>query len=232
MPPKKRRPPSKRDKEVWRKFGVGNADNSPHSYDTIDVYNEPDAHMEFLPKIPASIQLLARSHGKPLMHNWYDSLSGEKPSTFEEWEEGLHKPPPESELIVVTGDQLSEEHQISSESEYDVRQPVKIDWSKISEADLDGGFTPFSLFMSAEFDAAELDITLSGLIDVEKKTPKDWDVEMQQNGADYFEIEQQTNWGARLRYYKLKYIDLFVVLYLRGNPKTKLTNYFYLEVGR
>ena len=222
---------SKRDNEVFRKYGMGDFDD-PHDYTTLDTFKERPR--ESLSEKPESIKLLERygSRGPPLQE-WYGAIVQPVGESYEDWARGLHQAPPEPTVVAVTAEQLSEsdEDVALSSDEYDTRQPMRINWARFSTAQLDA-MAPDSFYASKGESMAEFEVALSSLLGATKSTQK-LDVVLRRVGFDSFALEDRVSVPQRcLRYYRAAYSGLFVAL--AGEPSgeecLRLTNYFYLNM--
>lgn len=219
----KRQKPSK-DDEVWRKYGVG----EPAS-DTLDMFDEPGRIG--LNSKPESIALLERYGAKPPMDEWFASINEPSAPSLDVWKEGLTRPPMDSEFVAVTAEELSssEEYDLLSSDEMEVRQPLNVNWGRYSAAELDN-VNAAAFAKTACVDTIEIDVAMSVIGDKPKKI-RTFDSVLGRLGIDFYELEDSTSVpGRRLRYYLAAHRNLFVVLLLEEiEQRSKLKQYFYLD---
>lgn len=238
MPPKRQKPLSKRDREVYIKYGVGDVDLQ--NYTTLDFEAEaeaPPAQHEFTPD---SIKLLREYGGRVPIELWSNVAPGAKRVIDKragvQRDEEAPLEEDEFESVTVLAEELSsdEEHEDGlSSDEAEQRQPHLVDWASQHSANLET-WPPVHFFSSKLDDDIEMLDMRMNPYPGRWESRNRWTQLLRRFSAEYY-IEHVLEDRRSMFVFSVERGRVFLALYMERSATNEdsycLLNYFLLEAA-
>ena len=227
---RKRRKPTRVDKEVYAKFGMKGKfklSDLMGDYETIDFNNEVDAQTERVDPVAAArtIDLLMK-HQKTDKFGMttYNVPTDEWKAAVSDREKDLVD---QGQMMAFTTDEMDlSEHEISESSDSDnalsTKAPQRVDWARYKSTDLAG--MPVVAFCGTLSYDSEANMTLETMVG-KCKSPDQWKTYMSSRVGAIFRSAVELPDRHTVVHFSLH--KLFFALYL--DARGELANYFYLK---